>query len=491
MRSIVFHSFVGASVPAATMNRPQRAAGICLPLLLAACLSACVTQPPTSVEATPPAQWYAPLPHNGKLTDLSQWWQQQGDPLLVQLIEAAQAVSPTIASAQSRLEQARATRTSAVATFFPTLDASMSATRSSAQPPLMPSGTTVQRGLQTAWEFDLFGGGRAYWHGTIARHEGAQAGWHEARVSVAAEVANQYYGQRACDKLATIARADAASRAETARLAALSADAGFTAPATAALARASAADGNARATQQNAQCDIGIKALVALTAIPEPELRKRLAAVTGDLPAGTALAIDSLPANILAQRPDVFAAESEVAAASGDVGAARAQRLPRLSLVGSIGRSRFNGAGMSFDNDTWSIGPLKLSLPLFDGGRRAAEVDAAQARYDEAVAQYRAKVRQAVREVEEALVNLHSTAARNEDAKTAVEGYRASFAGTESRYQTGLASLVELEESRRTRLASETALIALQQERLAAWIALYRAAGGGWMREGSTAPAVQ
>ena len=126
------------------------------------------------------------------------------------------------------------------------------------------------------------------------------------------------------------------------------------------------------------------------------------------------------------------------------------------------------------------IGALALTLPLFDGGRRAADVDAAQARYEEAAALYRARVRQAVREVEEALGTLQSTAEREGDAQTAVTGYRASFTGTDARYRNGLASLVELEDARRTQLGAETALATLQRERRSAWVALYRAMGGGW-----------
>jgi outer membrane protein TolC len=91
-------------------------------------------------------------------------------------------------------------------------------------------------------------------------------------------------------------------------------------------------------------------------------------------------------------------------------------------------------------------------------------------------------VRQAVREVEEALVNLESARLRTEDARVATEGYRVSFAATEARYRSGLASLVELEDARRTALAAETAWVALRRERVAAWIALYRAMGGGWAR---------
>jgi outer membrane protein TolC len=134
---------------------------------------------------------------------------------------------------------------------------------------------------------------------------------------------------------------------------------------------------------------------------------------------------------------------------------------------------------------------LALTLPLFDGGRRAANVGAAYARYEEAAATYRARVRQAVREVEEALVNLHSTGARSQDVLTAAEGYRASFNATESRYRNGLASLVELEETRRTLLAAETAVAGLDRERRAAWVALYRAAGGGWAGPSHPATAAQ
>jgi len=236
---------------------------------------------------------------------------------------------------------------------------------------------------------------------------------------------------------------DATSRAETARLTKLSADAGFAAPASAALARASAAEASARTTQQRALCDIEIKTLVALSAMPEPVLRQKLTAAWVDPSTKVALPIASVPAQLLAQRPDVYQAAREVEAASADVGTARAARLPRLSINGSIavGRARISGA--STDVQTWSIGPVGLSLPIFDGGRGAANVDAAQARYDEAVALYMASVRQAVREVEVALVNLESARLRNEDARVAAEGYRLSFVATEARYRSGLASLVD------------------------------------------------
>lgn len=465
------------------MSTRQTFAFLCMPLLLAACAT---TQPPVSVEASAPQQWHAPLPvlpHGGSIADLSQWWRQQGDPVLAQLVEAAQAASPTIVAARSRIEQARAERVATGAALLPALDAAATAVRNRTEPSF-PLGTTTQAGFQSAWEIDLFGAGRAARDASQARLEGASAGWHEARVSVAAETANLYYNQRACRKLLAIALSDAASRAETSRLADLSMRTGFTAPATAELARASAGEGGARATVQRAQCEAGIKALVALTALPEPELRAKFAAEENVAEAGVAIA--TLPAQLLMQRPDIFAVEREVVAAMAEVDNARAQRFPRLSLNGTIGRTRFRSGGAETEFSSWSAGPLTLSLPVFDGGRRAANVDAAQARYEEAVAAYQASVRQAVREVEEALVSLESTSARSEDVQKAVAGYRAFFNATEASYKGGLTNLLDLEEARRTRLVAENALVTLEQERRNAWVALYRAAGGGWSATSAT-----
>ncbi|WP_414691407.1 efflux transporter outer membrane subunit [Noviherbaspirillum sp.] len=468
------------------MTPRRRLAIAILPLLLAACAA---PRPPAATAPAVPAQWQAPLPHNGSTADLAQWWQAQGDALLAQLVDAAQAASPTLAAARSRMEQARAVRVAAGAALAPALNAAVSSSRSSAQPPL-PLGTTSQAALQAAWEIDVFGGARADRDAAQAQLESATASWHAARVSVAAEVANQYYALRACEQLLLIAQSDAASRAETSRLAELSANAGFQAPAVAALASASAAEGRARVTQQRAQCELERKTLVALTALPEEDLRQKLAAPpqSPGTPQEAQMNIASLPAQLLAQRPDVYAAERDLAAASAAVGGAYADRFPRLTLSGSVGRANFRAAGASTDLSTWSVGPLAVTVPVFDAGRISAGIDAATARYEEAAALYRARVRQAVREVEEALVSLQSTATRRDDVRIAVEGYRASFDATEARYKGGLASLVELEEARRTRLAAENALVLLERERRAAWIGLYRAAGGGWRRDAAGGP---
>jgi NodT family efflux transporter outer membrane factor (OMF) lipoprotein len=470
---------------------------LAFPLLLSACA---LPRPPEQVTAPTPAQWHTPLPHGGSLPVLADWWRQLDDPLLAELIEAAQAASPSVASAAARIAEARATRVSAGAALAPNLTGNVSASRGNSPtsgfggtgtgtgtgltgiPPI----TTIQAGLQSSWEIDLFGGLRASRDASQARLAGADAKWHEARVSVAAETATTYLSERACRRQLAVATSDTQSRAETARLTDLSMRAGFTAPAEAALARAGASDASARLTQQRAQCALLQQALVSLAGIDARTLQARLDAAPVDRPLPEVQTVASVPAEALAQRPDVYSAELGVAAASADAGAALAQRFPRLTLQGSIGRLQIRTSGIRETMDSWTIGPVALSVPIFDGGTLAANVDAARARYDEAVALYRSSVRQAVREVEEALINLHSTDARAGDADAAVQNYQASFDATSARYQSGLASLFELEDSRRTLFAAQTARVALQRERAEAWVALYRSMGGGWTRPGST-----
>ena len=465
--------------------------------MAAACLvAACATGPaPTTAGAAPataaPLVWQAPLPHDGQLTELVGWWQQFNDPVLSLLIESAQAVNPSVAAARSRIEQSRAAAVAAQAALGPSLSANASASRG--QPDLSaPLGTSASVGLHAGWEFDVFGGNRAGRDAAQARLEGASASWHDARVSVAAEVANQYTALRACEAQLVQTQLDATSRAETSRLTELSAKAGFQAPANAALARASAAQGNSLLTQQRAQCELTLKALVALTGLDEPALRARLAEGVARLPQPAQIAVARVPADALAQRPDLYNAARDVQAAGADVTQTSAQRYPRISLSGSIGAARFSTGAGAQDGTVWNLGPVSVSLPLFDGGTRRANVDAARARYEEAGIAYAAKLRGAVREVEEAMITLKSTADRSADAQVATEGFGASYVAAQARYKGGLSSLFELEDARRSAVQAQSALIELQRERTAAWIALYRALGGGWsaaqMQAGAGAP---
>ena len=443
-------------------------------------LSACsITLPATQVASRMAPQWQAPLPHQGQVQSLNHWWQRQGNPLLVELIEAAQAQSPSLAQAMTRLAQARANQTAANAVLLPQANASAGISRGVNQPNT-PVATTANVGLQASWELDLVGANKAVNDAALANVQGSQALWHSARVSVAAEVAQTYYRLATCQQLLGVAQADAASRSETARLSDISANAGFTATGTSALARASAAEARSRVTRQQESCDLSTKALVALAGVDEAHLRQKLALALVQPAQAAPFSIASVPAQTLAQRPDVFAAEREVAVASAQVGSAKAQRYPRLTLNGSVGAVRVSSGSATSNVSTWSFGPLALSVPLFDGGQRVANISLAETQYVQAVTTYRAQVRQAVREVEDALITLQSTETRQANAEVSREGYAQSLSATQVRYDQGLASLVELEDARRVSLAAQSGLLNVALERHLAWVALYRAVGGGW-----------
>lgn len=449
--------------------------------LLASLLAGCSALPGPSRPASVPAvaAWQAPLPQPGAGVDAAAWWQRFGDPLLPVLVESAQAASADLVAARARFERTRAARIAAESARLPQAGLAVSAARATASPLAAPA-TSAGATLQAGWDIDWLGAARAGADAAQAREAAAVASWHAVRVALAAETASAYASLRACEAQFDQAELDAASRAESARLTALSARAGLVAPADAALAEASAAQGRSQVASLRTQCDTFVKALVEVTGWSEPALRERLGAGRARVPVPPPVAVGRVPADVLQQRPDLYAAAREVEAAAGEAVQAAARERPQITIGGSLGAITLRSGGADAHGAVWSVGPLSVNMPLFDGGRRAADTVAARAAYDAAVASWQARARQAVREVEQALVTLDGVAARSADARVAAEGFEASLRATEARQRAGLASMIELESARRTAVAARSALLELERERALAWIALYRALGGGW-----------
>lgn len=466
---------------------PARLGAAALSIALAGCAIAPETPPPAQI-ASP--RWSAPLPHDGSPEALAGWWARFGDPALGALIESAQRDSPTLEQAAQRIFEARANARIAGAARWPALDARATATRGntlliaagSASPSTMSSAT-----LDAAWEIDLFGAARNQAAAARARAEGAETQWHAARVSLAAEVADAYTGVRACEALLEIEQAQSQSLARSAELTRQKVEAGFESPGNGALARASAAESRARAVAQRAECDAAIQLLAMLCAMPEARLRPLLVAGRARLPEPSAFEVPAIPAQVLLQRPDLAAAEQAVAAAAADVGVAEADRYPRISLTGSIGRTALRIGGNTLSGNSWSIGP-SLLLPLFDAGRRGAAVDAARARMHAARADWHARALAAVREVEEALVRLDAAGERMDDVNRAVDGYETFLAAATTQWEVGVGSLLDLEQARRNVRAARAALVQTRRERVVSWLALYKAVGGGWQPAGDGSP---
>lgn len=449
--------------------------------LCALALAGCaVVAPGPTAKPELPAQWSAPLPHGGSPASLAQWWAQFDDAPLLRLVEAAQERNGELAQAAARIDESRANVRVAGAAAYPSVAAEASATRSSSLVPV-PTGTinSTSLGVDALWEIDLFGVTRNNVRAAAARAERAQADWHDLRVSLAAETAGTYVNLRACEQLAEIYAQDTVSSRRRAELTQIKVKAGLESRANGALAAAAAAEASNRLIAQRTDCEVLVKALTVLSALPEPELRKTLQGRDARLPEPKAFQVEAVPAKALEQRADLAAIERQVLAASAEVGAAQADRYPRVSLSGSVSRVSAGLSGGTVSGNSWSIGPA-LSLPLFDAGRRTAAVDAAQARYAEARARYEQRARVAVREVEEALVRLEAAERRENDARAAAAGFREFFESAQARWDVGAGSLLDLEEARRNALNAAAALVGVQRERVAAWINLYKAVGGGW-----------
>jgi NodT family efflux transporter outer membrane factor (OMF) lipoprotein len=455
-----------------------------LPAAAALTLAACAVGPDyRTPELKVADRWQAPLPHGGRLDGLTDWWAQFNDPLLTELQQAAQANSPTLAQAEAAIRVARAGLSGTRAAHLPTLTVSAGSQESGDTRSDADSITTTRQALDAAWELDLFGRVRRSVESAEATAEAREADWHDARVSVAAEVAAAYVDYRACRLKSAALEQGLASQRTTEKLTLLSVEAGFTRASDGELARAGAAGAANEAIAQSTECELLIKSLVALTGWEEPKLRERLGTDPAALPLPAEFEVGNVPAALLTQRPDIIAAERSLAAAGADIGVAEANRWPSLTLTGTIAISTAAGV----ETRPWGFGPT-LSLPLFQGGALRARVRSAEAGFDRSLAAYRQTVIDAVKEVEQALVRLDGTARRVDVARASAAHYRNYFEASDLNWRAGRDSLLDLETARRSALAAEISLISLQQSRVNTWISLYKAMGGGWHSASNTNP---
>lgn len=429
-----------------------------------------------------PSAWQAKLPHGGETASLVNWWASFDDPVLVSLIESAQARHPSLEKAAAAIDSARAGKRQARAGGLPGATVS-GALSDSGNLQAEGASNSVSRslGLDASWEVDLFGSVRRSQEAAQAQADAAVADWHQARISLAAETAAEYVRHRACEELVRLQESHLQSLQKTAAITAISVKAGFMPAADLHLAQAAASSASASVITQRAECDLGIKALVELTGLDEGELRQKLESAPGRLPEPAGFDVDILPARLVSQRPDLIAAERTLAQASAQIGVAQALRYPRLSLLGGLSVRALNGeAGAT--TQPWSFGP-SLSLPVFDGGALRAQADRARAGYDMALAQYRQAVGSAIREVEQAMVRLDAAQRKQADLDASARDYRSYYTASHHNWQNGGISLLSLELASRNAIQAEQNAISTRRDRILNGIALYKALGGGWEKD--------
>jgi multidrug efflux system outer membrane protein len=190
-----------------------------------------------------------------------------------------------------------------------------------------------------------------------------------------------------------------------------------------------------------------------------------------------------LPSDLLIRRPDIRQAEQQLIAANANIGAARANFFPRISLTANLGRisSEFEGlfGGGSSGMKAWSFGP-SLVLPIFDGGRNRANLEASQAARDIAVSNYEKAIQTAFREVADALASRSTLADQADALRRQAEAERDRFRLADLRYRNGVASYLDMLDAQRSLFATEQALAQVQLLRQQNEVLLYKALGGGW-----------
>ena len=463
-----------------------------LALLGAAALSGCNLAPKYVQPLAPVPATYPPMAgQSGEAAPAIGWERFFGDPKLKAYIAAALANNRDLAAATARIEQAHAQFRIRQSQRLPQLDGNASAARTRAPLGSLGLGDALGNGSITynqysvqvavsAFELDFWGRVRNLSEAARRQYLGTVEAQRAFRLSLVSDVAATYYGIRAGEEGIDLAERTVASRMEGLDIAKLRLDAGVTSSvdydqAAALLAQAQTELAELRRTteQQRNQLLVLIGGPMSLSL---PEGRP-----IGD--AGQFEALDpGLPSALLESRPDILQAEEQLRAADANIGAARAAFFPAISLTGAFGfvSPQLDGL-LKNSSQTWSFGG-NAALPIFDWGKRKADLDVAKAQRNELVATYQRTVQNAFREVADALVGRQRYREQIIAQERAVDAQRRLAQTAMLRYENGIAIYLEVLDAQRNLFSAEQQLIKLRATELQNGVSLYIALGGGAVR---------
>jgi multidrug efflux system outer membrane protein len=450
-------------------------------------LAGCASPPAIDANALPttPPAWKAEAPTEGRWSVVApadtqprgEWWRAFADPVLDDLEQRAMARNDDLQVAASRLAEARALLRNADAARLPQVGAGAGVSRGT-----LVTGSPVisnlgQAGLNASYEVDLVGRLSLASRAALFDVQSRVALLESTRLMVQADVAQAYLALRFADLERHLVRDTVAAYRETLALTQRRFDAGDVAELDLVRLQGEVAATEADALAQDRRRALLENALAVL--LGEPASGFVLAEADGLAPVPAVPA--GLPSDVLARRPDVAAAQRTLMAAQARVGVAQAAWLPSLSLTGAGGvASPELGDVFRWSARAWSVGAL-LSLPLFDGGRRQAGIEAARAQLDGALADYRRQVLQSLREVEDQLVSLQGLQREATVQAQAVQAAVRATTLSETRWRNGRTSQLDLLDARRSELRNRRAALQVQAGQYQATVGLVRALGGGWV----------
>jgi multidrug efflux system outer membrane protein len=408
------------------------------------------------------------------------WWDVFDDPILKGLIEEAVRNGFDARLAVVRVQEARARFGIVRSQFFPSVDYQGGWQRARADQIVNPSGEartqwTVDVGF--SWELDLWGRIRRLNESARAEYLATEEGRRGVLLSLVSDVAVAYMDLRELDEELEIAETTTAAFQGTYDLFNRRLEGG--AASALETARAEASLG-----QVAAQIPEIERAIVArenqinflLGRNPQPIAREGpLIALPPDVPAG-------LPSTLLERRPDIRQVEQLLTAANANVGVAKANFFPRLSLTGFFGNVSPELGDLFSQGKTWSIGAGLLG-PIFQGGRIKRNYEAVRAQWEQARIQYEATVANAFGEVSRALVDRTKLVETERQRARTVAAYREAVRLANLRYTSGLSAYFEVLEAQQQLFPAEIGLAQTRRDQLVAVVNLYRALGGGWQAE--------
>jgi len=488
-----------------TTKLVRSAVSVSVILMMAACSMAPVYQRP---ELAVPAQ----LPVDGggvagasaqgdaKAVAELPWATYFPDARLQGLIRQALTNNRDLRVAVLNIEQLRAAYQIQNADRFPTLNGSISGTRQPSTVAPYPLSTSVTGGVTvSAFELDLFGRVKSLSEAAAAQVMASEEARKSAHISLVAAVANSYYALWADRWQLALTEQTLQTRQDSFKLLQLKFDNGVlneldlrSGQSLVEAARVTKAQAQRQWAQDLSALNLLLGSPASADLLPPMPTVNMAGASNGQSGQSAADAVQAslwpglselpvgLSSDVLLKRPDITQAEQQLISANANIGAARAARFPRISLTGSVGVVSDSLSGLFEDGrSAWSFSP-SVTVPIFDAGRGSAGVDAAFVKRDIAIAQYDKAIQSAFKEVADALVARRTYADQAEAQLAQAKAEAARMRLSTLRYETGVASQLDLLDAQRALFSAQQALIAAQLARQQAHISVYKALGGGW-----------
>jgi len=466
---------------ALTRRSPLAALALAFSLLPACAVGPNYSRPQMPV---PPQHRFVEAATAESLAD-APWWDVARDPVLQDLMREAIAANLDLRVAVARVEEARAQAGIAKSFLYPQINATGGYTAEQAsrlsEPPQGTAGQKTYQnydaGFRLSWEIDVFGRLRREKEAAFAVYLATEQARRGVYITLVADVASTYFVLRELDLELEIARETLRLNDETVAF--------YDRRLKGGVSNRLELD---QAVANRARTASTVPQLVQQIAITENALSLLLGRPPGPIARGAALGEQymppqvpvGVPAALLERRPDVVQAEQLLVASNANVGAAKALFFPTISLTGILGSvsGEFSNL-LKADSTVWSLSP-GLFQPLFQGGRIRRNYEAAQARFDQAMAQYQKAALNSYREVADALITIEKQRETRLEREKGVVALQDASKLSRDRYDTGLANYLEILIADQQLFDQQLTLARTRGDELRALVQLYRALGGGW-----------